>query len=238
MVRHGETDYNKASKFQGMCDTPLNDKGRTQAGYARTALANTPIDVAFCSPLQRAAETARIILQEHPATPLEEVYNLHEHNIGCWEGLTADELRIHYPKELYQWTNEPSKCEVPRGETFQQVQNRAVEAFWDIVKRNPGKTILIVSHMVCLSTILLDIAGIPIDEIWDRPLTNAGLNIVEVPVPTGDSAPSKDDAVLVAWNQDDHIPAEDRRTPRFKEMKVKIPENSGVIGSAGWNPKR
>ena len=63
--------------------------------------------------------------------------------------------------------------------------------------------------MVCLSTILLGIAGISIDEIWDRPLSNAGYSVVEVDI-------NKDKATIIEWNHDEHIPEAQRRKPRFK----------------------
>ena len=54
-MRHGETNWNKARKFQGMTDIPLNELGRRQAMYAHEALKDIKIDVAFTSPLSRAS---------------------------------------------------------------------------------------------------------------------------------------------------------------------------------------
>ena len=31
IVRHAETDWNKANRFQGIVDRPLNENGKTQA---------------------------------------------------------------------------------------------------------------------------------------------------------------------------------------------------------------
>lgn len=70
---------------------------------------------------------------------------------------------------------------------------------------------LIVSHMMCISSILLTIAGIPLDEIWQHPIGNGALNIVEV---DGDRK-----AVITDWSRDDHIPEEFRLKQPFGRPK-------------------
>ena len=47
LVRHGETNWNKARKFQGMTDIPLNELGKTQATYAKEALRDVHINAAY-----------------------------------------------------------------------------------------------------------------------------------------------------------------------------------------------
>ena len=63
IVRHGETDWNKAHKVQGRTDIPLNDYGRRLAGETAEGMKDIPIDLGFTSPLLRAKETAQIILK-------------------------------------------------------------------------------------------------------------------------------------------------------------------------------
>ena len=224
-----------------MSDIPLSETGRYQASCARDALKDTEIDAAYASPLRRAMETARIILQDRRIAP-EPVFDFHEQNAGAWEGLTAEEIRLRYPKELELWSSRPSQVQIPDGETFLHVQQRASRAFWECVHANPGKTILIASHMVCLSALLLGIANLPIDEIWEHPISNAGLNRVEVftpaetasvtETPSGGAASASaaggpqdagprpgERASITVWNEDSHLPEEFRRRPMFRKQQ-------------------
>ncbi|HBX75728.1 MAG TPA: hypothetical protein DEG55_06310, partial [Acidaminococcaceae bacterium] len=74
-------------------------------------------------------------------------------------------------------------------------------------KKHEGKTVLIVSHMMCISSILLTVAGIPLDEIWQHPISNGALNIVEID--------ENGHAVIAAWSKDDHIPEKFRLKQPF-----------------------
>lgn len=62
IVRHGQTDWNNLGLNQGWSDTPLNTLGQFQALKARDALRDVRFDIAYSSPLQRAAKTCQIIL--------------------------------------------------------------------------------------------------------------------------------------------------------------------------------
>ena len=62
IVRHGQTDWNNLGLNQGWSDTPLNTLGQFQALKARDDLRDVRFDIAYSSPLQRAAKTCQIIL--------------------------------------------------------------------------------------------------------------------------------------------------------------------------------
>ena len=63
LVRHGE----QQDAQHGMPDGPLSARGRRQAEHLAERIGGLPLTGAFHSPLQRAAETARIIQERLPA---------------------------------------------------------------------------------------------------------------------------------------------------------------------------
>ena len=66
-VRHGQTDWNKRLLLQGGTNIPLNETGRADAVRTGQGLAEIPFDLCISSPLDRAMETAVLILSENHA---------------------------------------------------------------------------------------------------------------------------------------------------------------------------
>ena len=64
VVRHGQTDWNRAGRFQGWADLPLNEKGRAQAAAAAEMLAREQPCALYSSDLRRALESADIVGDE------------------------------------------------------------------------------------------------------------------------------------------------------------------------------
>ena len=62
IVRHGETDWNKARRVQGFSDIPLNEYGRHLARETAEGMKDIPFDLDYTSPLVRSRETAENIL--------------------------------------------------------------------------------------------------------------------------------------------------------------------------------
>ena len=90
-TRHGQTVWNVENKICGATDSPLTELGRSQAReLGRKIVAEgLPIDRILCSPLSRAADTARCIAEE-TGLPLEVEPRLTEQNFGRFEGTPRD----------------------------------------------------------------------------------------------------------------------------------------------------
>ena len=133
-MRHGETDWNVEGRLQGGIDTPLNERGLTQAAHAGRILANlfarhgrTASSLAYvASPLQRARRTMDLVRAELKLPPggyaLDD--RLREIGYGHWEGSTLAQARVSHP-ELYA-NRERDKWDAlpPGGESYSSVQLR------------------------------------------------------------------------------------------------------------------
>lgn len=146
LVRHGETPYNQAHIIQGWIDIPLNENGHQQAEKTAEILQNEPIDEAWYSDLQRAADTAKAVLKYHPGVPAFPCKQLREWHLGLLQNYSYDELQILHPELVKMLQTETMELPVPSGESRSEFQQRINQAFQELAERSPGKRILIVTH--------------------------------------------------------------------------------------------
>ena len=189
LVRHGETDWNKAGRFQGQIDIPLNENGRRQAAAARDFLKDIPIDRAWSSTLSRPTETAQIILEAHPDVPLTQIDGLVEIGHGVWEGKLESEIREDWSELMDTWKRAPETVQMPEGETIQDVWARSVRSWGEIAgELKPEETVLVVAHDAVNKTILCDLLGLTPADIWAVKQGNGGVTVVDIAADPGQPA--------------------------------------------------
>ena len=106
VVRHGQSEWNAAGRWQGRADPPLTIEGRGQAAAAARVLGS--FDAVISSPLQRAAETAAIIVEHLGIGPVLTEPDLMERDAGEWQGLTRAEIEMDWPGFLEQGKRPPA----------------------------------------------------------------------------------------------------------------------------------
>ena len=144
LVRHGETDWNRARRIQGSTDIPLNDTGRAQAAATGRLLSRRSWDAIYSSPLSRAFETATIIAEEVGLAAPEPVDALVERNYGAAEGLADRELKERFP----------GNTEVPGRESREEVAERVIPALIDLAERHPDQALVVVGHGGVIRSVL------------------------------------------------------------------------------------
>jgi glucosyl-3-phosphoglycerate phosphatase len=142
--RHGRTEWNVTGRFQGQQDPPLDEEGRGQAALVAPLLAaDLPAGdtVVVSSDLSRASDTARV-LTDLLDVPLRIDPRLREHGLGCWEGLTRDQVAERYPEQYADWVAGRA-IRGRGGEEPDQVAERAVAALADLPAAAVG---VVVTH--------------------------------------------------------------------------------------------
>jgi probable phosphoglycerate mutase len=165
LARHGETDWNAESRWQGHFDPSLNALGRRQAGALADELAGERIDAVYSSDLRRALETATIVAQRI-GVPVRPLHELREIDVGSWSGLTMDEIRTQLPDAIdrlhehgYGWDG---------GETPEELQVRVVRALREIVAAHPGGRVLVVTHGGVVRAVGAEASGLSYAEYRRR----------------------------------------------------------------------
>ncbi|OGJ62383.1 hypothetical protein A3A67_04350 [Candidatus Peribacteria bacterium RIFCSPLOWO2_01_FULL_51_18] len=173
VVRHGETDFNKARIIQGSnIDMPLNKTGKAQAKKAGEHLKGQKFDIVISSDLKRAKETANIIAAEIGVPFGGNFPVFRERDLGKWTGKAVDTLLAEQPllkKSKITFTRETP----PDGESFDKFIKRAEEAHDFLLKNFAGKKVLLVAHGGILRALKMLIERLPYSEVALNELDNA-----------------------------------------------------------------
>ena len=189
-VRHGYSTANCDGIFAGNTDAPLTEIGLEQAKRVADFIRSTYwVDAVYASQLQRAWRTAELIAAPF-GLPVVRDERLHEIYGGKWEGMTFSEIERTDPENFSLWREKPCLVKPPEGETFAEVQRRALEAVAAIAEANDGKRIVVVSHRCLLRTLQCVWEGRTLAELDECPwLSNCSVS--EVRYESGGMTPVK-----------------------------------------------
>jgi len=131
VLRHGQTEWNLAGRYQGRLDSELTKQGRQHALDQGAILGGLNIpDLStncFTSPQGRAVATAEIALTPlgYSATPDQ---RLMEVAFGDWQGMTQTEITAGWPDLDMTGPSKSWYMMAPNGESTAQIKAR-VRAF-------------------------------------------------------------------------------------------------------------
>lgn len=167
LVRHGESTGNAEDRFIGAKGNyPLTEMGKDHAKNAGRVLRNLEVseDISFyTSPVARALETAQIISKMLNLNYLEDS-RLREIELGEMEGKKKSEVEKQYADVIRKFSEKPSECEIPGGESIPQVQQRVLSFVYD--RLDEGKDLIIVAHDIVIRSFLIHAMSMSIDFIW------------------------------------------------------------------------
>ncbi len=179
MVRHGQTELNRANCFRGRIDVPLNEAGLRQARQTGLAVRERhDVAAVYSSPLRRAMQTAEAIgeaagvaARAHPG--------LLDFSYGEWEGRHFEEVQRAYPDQYQLYLVAPHRARIPGGESLRTFRRRVAAAAESIAAAHPSETVVLVGHwMVCrvLACHFLGLGNAGLPRVF---LDNASISLFE-----------------------------------------------------------
>lgn len=171
-IRHGKTEMNKEHLLQGRSNIPLNEEGIRQAKDAADSLKDVRFDHVFTSPLDRAVQTAKIVVPY-----MEPVVNdlLIEMDYGPYEGTNLGKM----PEELVVFFSDFVHNPAPEGmEQLSSVVERAGR-FLDEIKDLQGN-ILVSTHALLMKGILEYLTPDSGGSYWSKYIGNCAVYTTEL----------------------------------------------------------
>ena len=150
LVRHGESEWNRAGRIQGQVNSPLTVLGINQAkairDYLSGILLNQELEI-YTSPLDRALQTAEIIAQgiDYPSRKIIIEERLNDFNLGEISGTFGwDKVAEIFPEQAQLRLQDPMRFHPSGGESGAEFEARLRSLLEDLM--DDGTLKLMVSH--------------------------------------------------------------------------------------------
>lgn len=191
LIRHGETEWNKAHRLQGQSQVQLAESGVTQAQAAGLYVRGQNPTQGYVSPLERTHQTfAQFGLGFAPVQKAE----LIEQSLGDWEGMKTATAKSDYAQLYKSWKR--GEGTPPQGEAPEAVVERMTSAFFEIVRAAADteptasvdtsfelRTVVVVSHGTSTKALLEGLGLIDRSQVIS--LTAAAISVIDVPLHGG-----------------------------------------------------
>jgi probable phosphoglycerate mutase len=169
----------------------LAEAGLIGASKVGHILRDLKFDAIYSSPLQRAKQTAEIILSSWdqdalPPKGLQFSDNLKEINLMLWEGMPFDEVAATFPDQYAVWRDRPEalcmEYDTPQGTVkffpVRELYEQATQFWQEILPRHAGETILLVAHSGINRALICTAVGLGSEYYKAFEQTNCSISVL------------------------------------------------------------
>jgi len=177
VLRHPQTTWNVAERYQGRLESDLSAEGRLQSRAVSRTFRGHSLDAVYSSPLQRALSMAREIAQASDSS-LSIEQRLTEIAMGPWEGLDHAQIRTRYPRLYEEWYARPDAVHFPGGESIAGVQRRVLSFMSALYARHPGGHVAVVTHSAVIQALVAATLSLDLRYIHHIRISNGGITTI------------------------------------------------------------
>lgn len=200
LLRHGETEWNRSHRFQGRINIQLNEAGRLLARLTRERMPQIDYDRVYVSPLDRAIETAHIMLEgRFPLDRLRIDERVVEICFGDWEGTDIDKAGKDPEHPLYNCLWHPELYDPKsidpntKAESFEELVARAADFLNNEIMPLAGplgrdkseggeccQNVLVIAHGALIRALVCAAGYKTIPDFWGTHYLNCCLTTLDI----------------------------------------------------------
>ncbi len=183
IVRHGETQWNRAGILQGQKDSPLTEEALRAAAKRSKDFKKIDFADAFSSDLFRSQRTAEIIAAEHKLAVTTNKL-IRERAFGEYDGMKITEFReklrekIEYRESLSEKEQFSHKLR-DDIESDEEIVTRLITFIRETAIAYPDKNVLVVAHGAIMRAFLIHLGFGNYQELAHGAISNLGYFVLE-----------------------------------------------------------
>ena len=160
LMRHGETEGNVGQVLIGREDSPFTSAGWQQPVEVARHLDHQPLVCIYASPMARTQRTAKLVLETlGRSVAIQTEWAIAEIDAGEFTGLTFSQVRDRLSDDAVL-----GDFRYPGGESWGDVQQRAVRFVRGLEERHAGGSVLLVTHAGVIAGVVAEYVGEPIER--------------------------------------------------------------------------
>ena len=166
-ICHGATIYTEEHRFSDVENYPqLSEYGQEEVERVCEFLKRRGVknDVIYTSPAARTIQTAKMISKLYKQDYVA-VDELKPRKCGKLNGLTIEQIETKYPNLLEKWFNVADYDDELEAESINDFIKHTVNTINDLVEKNNGNRIIVVTHPEVIQAAICDALGMPADKI-------------------------------------------------------------------------
>lgn len=166
VLRHGESEANRAGVWQGQFDSPLTEVGVLQAQEAAKVIAMAAPVFVVASDLARAARTGELV-GAAAEVPVSFDSRLREIDVGEWTGMSGRIVQERYADERERHLRGEDFKRGVTGESLSEVQDRVRPLLEEVLGRlGRGRVGVLATHGITARVIVGTLLGLEISQMW------------------------------------------------------------------------
>lgn len=180
LLRHAQSTWNAAERWQGWADPPLSPLGEAQAARAGRRLAAlwdgtaAAFDALVTSDLTRATRTAQLVAAAAGwEIPHHQRADLREYDIGRWSGLRSADIEARWPGQIASWQARRQPAP-PGGESWDTFERRVGRVLAALHRAHSGGRVLVIAHSGVVRAARRPGQGPPVSALSGGWLPSAG----------------------------------------------------------------
>ena len=178
-LRHGQAKNNVERILAGRTKGyPLTELGIQQAGMIGDFLKPFNISKIYCSPIERAEQTAKIVANKVGlSSDVDE--RLTEIDMGNFSGMHYDEMFAKHGNVFLKFYQGHPIVEKNGIETFSNVKKRVLDMVNHCSRKHDGENILLVTHMDPIKSMISTVLQPKPESLYELIIRNASLTILK-----------------------------------------------------------
>lgn len=179
--RHPEVRGGADGVVFGHTDVALSRPGLKQLKGIVRYMSEKKVAAVYCSDLQRSLLVAEDVGkgQDPRRKPIVR-QSLRELNLGEWEGLSFKNIQEQFPEALEARWKDLAGFRIPGGESLDDLAERIIPVFQDIIRENLGREVCLISHAGVNRVFLAKLLGMPMERVFRLDQEYGCLNLIDV----------------------------------------------------------